>query len=486
MTLEAGSEDRAEIAFPDAAGVNREAGDPGATICGNCERPLQGEFCSACGQRHWHDRLSVSGLLGDLFHRLFNFDRGIWVTIRDLTVAPGQTVRRYLDGQRRRYLNPFTYLAVTSAASILVHHLAVRFSGQQLFEGVVEQYQTLPPEMQAFMLQFMNWIMNNAIWVNLLIAGPFAFVVWALSRRSNLRLAETGVLALFAFAHVQLLGIAIYLPLFVLPASIYDFQTMARLSQILQFVIPVAAVMGVLGKTFPSFLKGAVAVAVGWGVMLTTFGIAAGIYVFRHPELLTGPQQRSLYQAIEDRRIDEIDALIASGADINAPRIQPPLHLAIAAGDSEIIDLLIGAGADLDALDSNGHPALRWAVQRRKVALIERLLAAGADPTITAPDGTTLVMLAADASARSLAPLLEVAPSLVDQTRDHRLATALMIAADDGSRKRVELLLAAGADPAITNNDSETALELAAPRVRELLAAASRPQDTPTPSPEPP
>ncbi len=42
----------------------------------------------------------------------FDF-RKLWVTCRDLTVRPGETVAAYCDGARQRYLSPYSYFLLT-------------------------------------------------------------------------------------------------------------------------------------------------------------------------------------------------------------------------------------------------------------------------------------------------------------------------------------------------------------------------------------
>lgn len=57
---------------------------------------------------------------------------------------------------------------------------------------------------------------------------------------------------------------------------------------------------------------------------------------------------------------------------------QTPLHFAISRNRPDILDLLIGLGADLEAEDGNGHTALAVAILRNDQAAMSRLHAAGA------------------------------------------------------------------------------------------------------------
>ena len=104
-----------------------------------------------------------------------------------------------------------------------------------------------------------------------------------------------------------------------------------------------------------------------------------------------------LFDAITEGRRDDIVALIASGADVNAPRDinQPgwtPIHHAcIARGTSVgIVRILIEAGADFNKRGhtdparfkkfSTGSTPLALAVLYRKFDIVKMLLAAGASP----------------------------------------------------------------------------------------------------------
>ncbi len=90
-----------------------EANPPVA--CGNCNTPLLGPHCHACGQpvkglvRHF------SSIVGDALDTVFDFDTRIVRTIGPLFAKPGHITREYFAGRRVRYVSPvrlFFFLAI--------------------------------------------------------------------------------------------------------------------------------------------------------------------------------------------------------------------------------------------------------------------------------------------------------------------------------------------------------------------------------------
>ena len=73
--------------------------------CLNCETPLQGDFCHACGQAaHVHRTLISIG--HDVLHGVFHFEGKIYRTIPMLFWKPGSLTRRYIAGERVRFVSP--------------------------------------------------------------------------------------------------------------------------------------------------------------------------------------------------------------------------------------------------------------------------------------------------------------------------------------------------------------------------------------------
>ncbi len=85
-------------------------------ICLNCEQPISDKdnFCSNCGQVNDELPLSIKQFISEFFSGFFSFDTRFFNTFVPLLFKPGKVSKDYVEGKRRRYVNPFQlYLHVT-------------------------------------------------------------------------------------------------------------------------------------------------------------------------------------------------------------------------------------------------------------------------------------------------------------------------------------------------------------------------------------
>src|SRR6185437_7809061 len=73
--------------------------------CLNCGAALTGPYCSECGQ-HAHVHKTLTAFFHDLAHGVFHLEGKLWHTIPMLAWRPGELTRRYIDGQRARFVSP--------------------------------------------------------------------------------------------------------------------------------------------------------------------------------------------------------------------------------------------------------------------------------------------------------------------------------------------------------------------------------------------
>jgi hypothetical protein len=171
------------------------------TACRNCSEPLQGPYCSACGQSHRFVRLELRTLVSEVVDALTNLDTRVLRTVGELTIDPGRVGREYLVGRRIPYVHPFKYALATFALAILVQQGLLHLHGA-------------PSDPQVSRLVEFSLSWGQAI--NFAVMPVFALCLYGLfagpPRASGvlgaprmLEWIEDYVLVLFGFGHVALL-----------------------------------------------------------------------------------------------------------------------------------------------------------------------------------------------------------------------------------------------------------------------------------------
>ncbi|MDO6415906.1 DUF3667 domain-containing protein [Sphingomonas sp. BIUV-7] len=96
--LLAGEIERARVGLP-AAG--HDVHEP----CANCGTVRQGPYCHECGQAG-HVHRNLMALVHDIAHGVFHFEGKIWKTLPMLALRPGELTKRYIAGERAKFVSP--------------------------------------------------------------------------------------------------------------------------------------------------------------------------------------------------------------------------------------------------------------------------------------------------------------------------------------------------------------------------------------------
>jgi hypothetical protein len=107
-------------------GHGRAVGEPHDGACLNCGEALTGSYCANCGQSA-HVHRTLGAMWHDLSHSVLHFDGKIWRTLPELAVRPGELTRRYIRGERAKFVSPFALflfsaLLMYATYSIFGHH----------------------------------------------------------------------------------------------------------------------------------------------------------------------------------------------------------------------------------------------------------------------------------------------------------------------------------------------------------------------------
>jgi hypothetical protein len=140
--------------------------------CKNCGNNLEGNFCSNCGQSVKVDKLNLHSFLTELTDSVFQINRGLFFTIKELFLRPGHTIRNFLDGKRKKHFKPIAYVFTLSTVYFLVSQISDSptliddfLSGAS--DGVQEQDSKIK-------FPVLEWLSNNYAYTTLLLIPIFS------------------------------------------------------------------------------------------------------------------------------------------------------------------------------------------------------------------------------------------------------------------------------------------------------------------------
>ncbi|HEX7782465.1 MAG TPA: DUF3667 domain-containing protein [Sphingobium sp.] len=94
---------------PGGAKAHRDAHH---STCLNCSAALTGPYCAQCGQAA-HLHRSLHSLGHDILHGVFHFEGRIWRTLPELMFHPGRLTRRFINGERAKFVSPMALFLFT-------------------------------------------------------------------------------------------------------------------------------------------------------------------------------------------------------------------------------------------------------------------------------------------------------------------------------------------------------------------------------------
>ncbi|HEY2906671.1 MAG TPA: ankyrin repeat domain-containing protein, partial [Vicinamibacterales bacterium] len=150
---------------------------------------------------------------------------------------------------------------------------------------------------------------------------------------------------------------------------------------------------------------------------------------------------------------DAVRSLLKEGDDVNSaqPDGMTALHWAVQKNDVELAKLLLYGGANVRATTRiGGYTALLIASKNGQTAMIDTLLAAGADAKSATANGATALMLASQAGNADAVKMLITHGADVNAVEQVKGESALYFAAAYGRADVVRVLTASGANPNVT------------------------------------
>jgi hypothetical protein len=126
--------------------------------CKNCttELSLNSEFCNQCGGKVIRNRLTFRNLFEHITETFFNYDNKLLRTFIDLFKKPEAVIGGYIEGVRRRYVNPISYLALAITVYGIYIIVINKFFPNALAAGMSISDDKNQQEMVSVMLKYIE------------------------------------------------------------------------------------------------------------------------------------------------------------------------------------------------------------------------------------------------------------------------------------------------------------------------------------------
>lgn len=175
-----------------------------STICKNCGNVFEGNYCNNCGQKAETHAIDASFVAHDLQHGLFHFEGGMVYSAKELFTRPGNSIREYIEGKRKRHYKPISMLIVIATFYGVLYHLMDIDIFVQIQDEKLVDYQ-----------MFNEWIAHHFSIITLVLLPILAFTSHLLFKKQGYNFTEH--LILNSFYSCQKLFIRVLLlPVFLL------------------------------------------------------------------------------------------------------------------------------------------------------------------------------------------------------------------------------------------------------------------------------
>lgn len=171
-------------------------------VCKSCGFSGSENYCRHCGQPYKTKRISMAGLLHDVFHFFTHLDKGFGYTLKMLIIAPGHMQREYVEGVRSKHQKPFSMFFICATIAALARYW--------IYQALLKYYHTGNVSEMTFFHEYM-------VLFHIVLLPLNALIVYLFFYKSGYNYAETGILFLYSGSFFFVVATVISLFKFIWP-----------------------------------------------------------------------------------------------------------------------------------------------------------------------------------------------------------------------------------------------------------------------------
>jgi hypothetical protein len=158
---------------------------PHIQVCRYCGFSGVGKYCGGCGQPYELKRISLKGLLHDVFHVFTHLDKGFAYTLKQLLIAPGKMQKAYIEGDRASHQKPFAMFLICATVAALTRYW--------IYQVLLKYYDAGSNSEIYFFHEYM-------VLLHIILLPLYALISYLFFYHSKYNYAEVGVLILYSIS----------------------------------------------------------------------------------------------------------------------------------------------------------------------------------------------------------------------------------------------------------------------------------------------
>lgn len=158
-------------------------------ICKKCKNEIQSDYCPYCGHPQEIERINGRYIISEI-GSVLNFQKGIFHTIKELLIRPGQNIRQFISEDRSRLVKPIMFILICSLTYTIF---------EQIFEFKDEyiDFHVEFNDSDSVMSLIFQWISQNYGYSNILMSVFVAIWIKIFYRKYDYNFYEILILLLF-------------------------------------------------------------------------------------------------------------------------------------------------------------------------------------------------------------------------------------------------------------------------------------------------
>jgi uncharacterized membrane protein (DUF106 family) len=242
--------------------------------CKNCKNSVLDSdgFCSNCGARKIDNRLTFKYFFKEFSEKVLSVDNKLFKTILHLFTKPDVVINSYINGVRKRYIDPFGFLLI----SITLSGLSIYLMRESAVNALSDLNTTQSEAMTAYYKNMMNFIYDYNAFITALTIPLYAFISWIVFYNKKMfNYVEHVILYLYSTAQFSIVNTVAFIIFYFLDIEFNN------LIMTLTLVLSIVYNAYILTKIFKlNFIQLIIKIFYFIGVLLILyiiFGITAGL-----------------------------------------------------------------------------------------------------------------------------------------------------------------------------------------------------------------